>query len=286
MTHEAHTNDSQADSTQALQEIIGRAQSLYTLPAVAAKVIQLTNNPKVDTRALKQCIETDPALAAKILRVVNSSLFGLSREVSDLNQALALLGIKPLKLLVLGFSLPQELFCDVAREQLEWYWSTTLTRAVAARLICEKLYDQPGDDAFLSGLLQDIGVLVLLGQLQKPYAKFLSTAIEERLDLRRIEIDSLGFDHLTLTTALLADWQMPDLLVLAIGEPRDSQRLANQKLAHSQLARILHMANLMAELVGNKRLGALPDLLEISQKYCGIDGEALRELIAPVATAG
>ena len=69
------------------------------------KVLELTDDPRLDTRTLKECIENDPALTGKLLRVVNSSLFGLSREVSDLNQALALLGTKPLKLLVLGFSL-------------------------------------------------------------------------------------------------------------------------------------------------------------------------------------
>ena len=92
-----------------LDEIVRRARGLYSLPAVAMEVLQLTSTETVDTRALKQCVENDPALTARLLRVVNSSLFGLSSQVSDLNQALALLGIKPLKLLVLGFSLPDRL---------------------------------------------------------------------------------------------------------------------------------------------------------------------------------
>ena len=164
MTFETHAPTPSAPSAPALAELVQRAQNLYSLPAVAAKVIELTSNPKVDTHALKECIQTDPALTAKLLRVVNSSLFGLSREVSDLNQALALLGTKPLKLLVLGFSLPEGLFREVAKDQLQWYWSTTLARAVAARAISEKFYESPGDDSFLAALLQDIGVLVLLGQ--------------------------------------------------------------------------------------------------------------------------
>ncbi|MCH8042607.1 MAG: HDOD domain-containing protein, partial [Planctomycetes bacterium] len=88
-------------SRDALDPFVERAKSLYSLPAVAMEVLRLTDHPKVDVPALKNCIENDPALTTKLLRVVNSSLFGLSREVNDLNQALALLGIKPLKLLVL-----------------------------------------------------------------------------------------------------------------------------------------------------------------------------------------
>ena len=94
-----------------LDQLVERAGSLFSLPAVAVEVLELTAQPRIDTRALKACVERDPALTGRLLRVVNSSLFGLSREVTDLNQALALLGVKPLKLLVLGFSLPKTLLC-------------------------------------------------------------------------------------------------------------------------------------------------------------------------------
>ena len=269
----------QTTDNTAIDELVRRARSLYSLPAVAAEVIQLTSNPKVDARALKECIEADPALTAKILRVVNSSLFGLSREVCDLNQALALLGTKPLKLLVLGFSLPENLFSEVAREQLDWYWSTTLARAVAAREISEQLFNRPGDDAFLAGLFQDIGVLVLLGDLKEPYADFLSGVIEQRVDLRRLEVDSLGFDHLELTAALLEHWNMPKLLVQAISEPREMAQLVRSNAEHATLAKVVHLAELVAELVGQNRLGVLPDLMEVGGAYCELDKDQLNELV-------
>ncbi|NOZ40701.1 MAG: HDOD domain-containing protein [Planctomycetes bacterium] len=269
----------QTTNSTAVDELVSRARSLYSLPAVAAEVIQLTSNPQVNTLALKECIQTDPALTAKILRVVNSSLFGLSREVCDLNQALALLGTKPLKLLVLGFSLPDNLFAEVAREQLDWYWSTTLTRAVAAREISEQLFDRPGDDAFLAGLFQDIGVLVLLGELKEPYARFLAGVIEQRVDLQRLEVDSLGFDHLQLTAALLEHWKMPKVLVRAISEPREYTQLMKSDEEHAELTKVVHLAGLVAELVGQNRLGVLPDLMEVGAAYCDLDKEQLNELV-------
>ena len=120
-----HAVQAMNDPTATLDRLVGRAEQLYSLPAVAMEVLQLTDNPQVDTRALKECIENDPALTGKILRVVNSSLFGLSREVSDLNQALALLGTKPLKLLVLGFSLPSGLYAGIEARTLGRYWRRT-----------------------------------------------------------------------------------------------------------------------------------------------------------------
>ena len=109
------------DPSATLDRLAAHAEQLYSLPAVAMEVLQLTGNPQVDTRALKECIENDPALTGKILRVVNSSLFALSREISDLNQALALLGTKPLKLLVLGFSLPGGLYAGIEARTLARY---------------------------------------------------------------------------------------------------------------------------------------------------------------------
>lgn len=260
--------------------IVSRVGALYSLPAVAVEVLQFTARPNFDVRQLKACIERDPALTAKILRVVNSSLFGLSRPVGDLNEAVALLGAKQLKLLVLGFSLPEDLFLGVAAPQLAWYWSTTLARAVAAREISEQLFHQPGDDAFLAGLLQDLGVLVLLRELGAPYVALISGAIAYGADLKPLERQALGFDHIQLTTGLLAHWRMPPLLVHAIGERREYKRLAKNRDEHARIARVLHLAELVAQLVGQHRLSVLPDLLDAGREYCDLDKQRLHDLVA------
>jgi HD-like signal output (HDOD) protein len=263
----------------AIEQMVSRAKTLYTLPSVAAEVLQLTSNPSVETKTIKDCILRDPALTAKILRVVNSSLFGLAGEVSDLNQAIALLGTKPLKILVLGFSLPDSLFAGVAHEELKWYWTTTLTRAVAAREISEQLFKTPGDEAFLAGLLQGLGVLVLAKQLGSSYAILLRSAIDTGVDLRRVEQEALGFDHLHLTSALLREWNMPRQLTEAIANQDDPRTLAREHRLNGTLVRVLHLANLTADLVGQHRLSVLPDLLEAGDAYCELNRARLHELI-------
>src|SRR6186997_2060743 len=70
-----------------VQQFVEHAGQLYSLPAVAAEVLRLTDQPQLDPRAIKKCLESDPALAARVLRVANSSLFGATRQVTDLNQA-------------------------------------------------------------------------------------------------------------------------------------------------------------------------------------------------------
>ena len=111
-----------------------------------------------------------------MLRVVNSSLFGLAHPVSDLNQAITLLGLKPLKLLVLGFSVPPALTTGIEVEMLQAYWKSTLTKAVIAREVAGAPAHGLGDEAFLAGLLADLGLLVLIQRLGEPFLKVIHRA--------------------------------------------------------------------------------------------------------------
>ncbi|TWU30158.1 HDOD domain-containing protein [Bythopirellula polymerisocia] len=266
--------------TATMERFVLHAKSLYSLPVVAAEVLELTASSEVDTVALNACIERDPALTVRLLRVVNSSLFGLSHPVSDLNQAITMLGIKPLKLLVLGFSLPESLFANLAREQLESYWSTTLIRAVSAREISEHWFQRSGDEAFLAGLLQDIGILALIGQFRDKYTHLMSRAIEKQVDLTQIETETLGFDHLALSAALLDHWNMPTQLGRSITNIRKGQIHASGETSTDHLTRVLQLASLLGELVGRHRLSVLPELLELGGAYCELDKSQLTKLVA------
>jgi HD-like signal output (HDOD) protein len=255
------------DVTSRVAQIAARAAALYSRPTVALEIVRLTSEPQVDPRVLKELLEKDPALTCKVLRVVNSSFFGLRCEVADLNQALTVLGNKPLRLLVLGFSLPDELFSGMAAEQLEWYWRTTLTRAVAARHLATELWHEPGDEAFIAGLMQDIGILALLRELGEPYAKLVAGVIRNRSDLAALERDSLGFDHVELSAALMREWHLPERLVDAVAAPKRVDHLVRTISVDADLARILHLAELLAQLVGQRRIDVFPELLEAGGAY-------------------
>ncbi len=275
----AETMTTTATPPDTLTHLVERARALYSLPAVAMKVIELTNNPRVDAAKLKACIENDPALTIKILRTVNSSLFGLARQVSDLNQALALLGTKPLKLLVLGFSLPKELFTDVQAEVLSAYWRHTLTKAVAAREIAESIWSVPGDEPFIAGLLQDLGVLVMLQDLGEPFAAFLEKVRLEQCDLANLENATLGFDHTALTSNLLDHWGLPESLVSTVAAPRDADALMTFSPENRDVAQILHLAELVAQLLAGERADALAELLAAGGRYRGLTSQQLSELV-------
>jgi HD-like signal output (HDOD) protein/GGDEF domain-containing protein len=250
-----------------VEQFVQRARGLYSLPAVAMRVLELTNSPKVDVRALKECIENDPALTTRILRVVNSSLFGLTREVTDLNQALALLGIKPLKMLVLGFSLPKKLFAALEADVLSRYWRHTLTKAVVARELSERYWHQPGEEAFIAGLLQELGQLVLIQDLGEPYVRFAHRVASVGGDLLALELETLGFDHALLSARLLHHWGLPDSLVHAIGIPHCTRTILALPVVERSLPQLLHVAELIARLLTSERPPAIDDLLTTCEAY-------------------
>ncbi len=269
----------QAATRNVLQQFVERASSLYSLPAVAMEVLKLTEQANVDTTALRQCVERDPALTAKLLRVVNSSMFGLSREVSDLKQSLALLGVKPLKLLVLGFSLPKELYSGIEAEALQRFWRFTLLKAVAARELSKAFWNNAGDEAFIAGLLQEIGILVLVNELGDSYANFLSSVHEQGEDLLTLETATLGFDHAILSARLLDHWQLPSRIVQAIAVPHDADHIEHLDAEDAALPQTLHLATLLASIIVNDRRDMMPELLDAAQRYRGITVEQIDALL-------
>jgi len=280
--HLAHTdmNPPVASPPNVLEQLVKRSRRLYSLPAVAMQVVELTNEPSVDVAALKACLQNDPALTSKILRVVNSSLFGLPTKVSDLSQALALIGVKPLKLLVLGFSLPDELLSNLETHVLQRYWRHALVKAVAAREISELVWDMSGDEAFIAGLLQDIGALVLIQDLGQPYVTFLDQVWSAGGDLAELESATLGFDHGVLSARLLEAWRLPSNLIHAVGQPFDVARLSQLPPAERDLPQILHLAEIVAEFLANDRAELLNGLLEVGQQYHDLTIGQVEALIA------
>lgn len=267
-----------------LEPMVKRARRLYTLPAVAMQVVELTNQPTIDVKALKECMQNDPALTTKILRVVNTPLYGLSRQVTDLNQALALLGTRPLRLLVLGFSLPKELLVGLPAEVLARYWHKTVIKAVAAREIAESLWKTPGDEAFIAGLLQDLGMLALIQDLGDPYVSFLDRLLGECDDLAEHERQTLGFDHVTLTSCLLDEWGLPESLVDAVAQPFQAMSLLSLTEASRALPQILHLADLLAEFLIQGRPRLLHEVFECGGSYCGLATDQIEQVIAELDT--
>ncbi len=250
-----------------LDQLVAASRELFSIPAVAVKLLEVTAQPRTDAVLLKQCIEQDPALSAKVLRVVNSSLFGLASPVSDLAQAVALLGNKPLELLVLGFTLPEQLQSGVSADVLARYWDRTFTKAAAARELAQRA-GLNGDEAFLVGLLGDIGMLAMIQGLDDSYRQFVYRVWSTGGDMVTLERRALGFDHVQFSVRLLKQWKLPDVIcdLVASTIPTDAA-LPECIPASGPLTSVLIRAQQFLDALNDQRPSAPPLSKEFNELW-------------------
>ena len=170
--------------TPELLDKVLSCKKLPSLPAIALKVIELTQDERVPVKMIGDTIANDQALSLKVLKTVNSSFYGLRKPCSSINQAIVMLGLSAVKTLALGFSLVSSLAKDKAAGfDYDAYWRRALTTGVAAKIIAGEARCGSDEEAFLGGLLQDVGMIALYQALGEEYAKLL---VEAGTDHRRV----------------------------------------------------------------------------------------------------
>ena len=263
---------------QSLDDFASRARELHTLPAVAMQVLSLADDSQADAARLKRTIELDPALTAKILRVVNSSLFGLTRQIADLGQAVALVGVKALKLLTLGFSLPERMFANKGADVLRHYWTRTLTRAVACRELAAAVGNRHAEEAFIAGLLGDLGTLVFLQEGGDRYLAMYRRAQDGDPPLCVAERRYYGFHHIDLTVRLLTDWKLPAALCESVRQGLGVRAADDEQKHLPATARLLQLADHLSAIVVDERTDLWPQMLDEAGEFPMLRAERLAEI--------
>ncbi|MDE1922633.1 MAG: HDOD domain-containing protein, partial [Gammaproteobacteria bacterium] len=136
--------------------------SLPSPPGVAARIIDLAQDPTTEMDQVAKVIGMDPALTAKVLRIANSPLYAQRRRSENLRQALVVLGLNATLALALSFTLVKSLR-GTRPNGLDYprYWRRALLSATAARALIDALRRPRAEECFLAGLLQDVGMLLL-----------------------------------------------------------------------------------------------------------------------------
>jgi len=201
---------------QLLDRIL-KCERLPSFPAIAARVIELCGDENVSVRELGEVLSHDTAMSTKILRTINSSFYGLRHRVTTVERATAMLGLNTVKMLALGFSLVPQLK-GMGGEDFDpaIIWKRNLFSAVGAHTIAREVKFKHHEEAFIAGMLQDLGVIVLLQALRTEYVKVLEPAIEAHGKLRSLETQAMDLDHTLVGEALAQRWLLPPILIAAI----------------------------------------------------------------------
>jgi len=201
---------------QTLLDRVLSSPRLPSLPTIALEVIDLVQQRDIDIKQIANTIQMDPALSGKILKTVNSSFYGQSQTISTISHALVVLGLNSVKTLALGFSLVNNLHVPCDGFDHVRYWRASLYTAVSAKLLAARVGVVQHEEAFLGGLLHDLGMLALYQVLGEKYGDLLTEANHEPDRVWALENEQLGLNHMEVGNALAKSWKLPPVLVAPI----------------------------------------------------------------------
>lgn len=192
---------------------------LPSLPSIAMKIIDLAGRADTNLSQINHYISLDAALAVKIIKTANSPLYKSRYPISNIGQAVNILGMHGVMTIALSFSLTDSLMKQ-SRNMLNpvnngRFWRRSITSALACRALGKRLgMDRLLDDLFLAALLQDIGILAFYALLPEDYSSVVDTATSHE-ELYQVERNRFGLGHDELGGALLLHWKLPAYIIEA-----------------------------------------------------------------------
>lgn len=202
------------------QSLAKNLKGLPALPTVVAKVIQETEKPDASAAGIERLISTDQALASRVLRVVNSAYYGLSGQVSNLGQAIMILGTQQVRNLVLSVAAVSTMQPRTVRqhEVLNHFWLHAFSAASCVQLVGRRkgVSAKEVELAFVGGLLHDIGRLFLFSCFTQTYDQVLLYAAEQEQTLEEAEVKLLGMTHAKVGHEMCTRWNLPAPIVAMV----------------------------------------------------------------------
>jgi len=206
---------------------LSRCRTLPSPPRICEQIVELARRPELELADLAGVIGRDPGLAARVLRIANSSFYARRRNVTNLRDALVVLGLNAAISLALGFSLVRSMSEGKgSAERYTRFWSRSLLAAHAAQELGRHLAAGLPEDSFLAALMQDIGVLAMDQALGEEYRALILEGVAFDHDaLVAAERERFGTDHAEVGVWLIERWNLPESLRGAIAASHRSTPL-------------------------------------------------------------
>ncbi|HEY0253097.1 MAG TPA: HDOD domain-containing protein [Kofleriaceae bacterium] len=249
----AHTED------QALRSLIGRVDKLPTPPRLYQTLTKLANDPRASLDDIHRAIAADTAFAAKIMQIANSAAFG-EENTTSLRQAVQLLGLELICAVALSVSIyaPTGITLPFSLERMQ---ETSLRVAVLAR---QYVPAHLADVAFVSGLLHDVGRIVLALGLPNEYGALIKQCATSDEPIWQAERRMFGADHAKVGACLLQMWGLPSTIVDAVAKHHEPRGVTGE------LAQVVASVHVADALAGDDH--PTPVDLEFLRE-CGLDRE-------------
>ena len=232
-----------ADPHARVLDAVKKVNSIATLPEVTGKIIATVEDPKSTAGTLHKIVSHDPALVTRIMKVVNSAFYGLPGQIGSIERAIVLLGLNAIKNIAVAASLGQ-LFrgaklCEgfTARD----LWTHCIAVGVAARDLARQMKLAIADEAFLAGMIHDVGLLISLQSFPEQLRKTCEAAKTSERGFVALEREFMnGMDHQALGMCLAEQWRFPKNCQLVAGYHHRPEALGDTS---KMLVMLVHVAD-------------------------------------------
>jgi putative nucleotidyltransferase with HDIG domain len=281
-------------ASQRAEIVLNQLRDLPSLPAVVIKLLELTSDDQADLSEIISLIETDPPLAAKVLSAIRKARFGGGGGADTVEKAVLMLGIQAVRNLVLAvgvLNVFRRVECTPAGgsgfSQAE-LWKHCLAVGCAAELLAGHLQPKVNPtEAFVGGLLHDLGKIALYTVMPKSYERALRVAASRHGSLADAEREVLGLDHMIAGKRVGRQWRLPDPITACMWLHHYPPDALPASVEQVELIRIVHVADVLAREMrighsGNH--GPVEPSAELAAAL-GIDAETHAEVIAELASS-
>ncbi len=226
------------------------SDELPTLPTVASQLITLTAREDTTLADIGELVSQDISLSAKILKVSNSAFYSFPQQIGSIKQAVSILGMNAVRSLVLSFSfLTMKAGKIESRFNFEKFWEKSLASAVTARLILEHVKGAETEEVFVSGLLQNLGELILARSFPVEYDKVLQAIEENKEDSFSAEEAVFGLNHTLVGVEVAKSWGFPDVLLIPLQYHHHPEDYTGPNIAIRSTVRAVYLSDLLVNIL-------------------------------------
>jgi HD-like signal output (HDOD) protein len=211
-------------------------QQLPAIPAVASIVLQAIDNPDSSGIVLAKLIERDPALTARVLAVANSPFYGFSRKISTVELAIVLLGLSTIKEIIISLIL-QGVFARVKNNvfDINSFWRYSVFCGSTARFFARRLGYRVAGEAFVAGLMHDVGVLIEAEYFTKEFLEIREHQLKWGVSFVEAELTVIQCTHADIGAWLAERWQLPPQLIESLYYHHSLDLADKEPLAHASI---------------------------------------------------
>ncbi|MBQ7592968.1 MAG: HDOD domain-containing protein [Synergistaceae bacterium] len=232
--------------------IISKLKDIKSFPQFVIETMKKLNDPESNAADVAKSLSRDEGLVLRILKLANSAAYGMSRNISNISEAIALLGYKSVSNIILAatvYSAMDKGLTGYALDRGE-LWRHSLMVAYTSRHLAKLTEKVSTEDAYVGGLLHDIGKVILNDYVRFGYGIIVKMVEEKHIPFTEAESQVLGFDHAMIGEILVERWEMPEGYRISVAYHHKPNELPEDKKQYQPLLDVVTLANTICLMLG------------------------------------